>query len=610
MRDTKMEDETMSDAKMKAYKMKAIEIISNKLKSSQMIANIKRIMIATIKATINTTIKATIDLKNKITESKAGIQSNQMVISINATEKRSFISSVNVLADASLAASASALVAVFCLFCIAGCSSDPMDSPELQSAEKVQMTLVTSGPQTRADYEGDSDVPSASDNKMHFSWRSGDQLSVYVDGVPADQNCNLGTKVKGKSAPFDGTVTPWEGTQKTIYAFYPYSTNGYAVTGSENSATATTSFTLPNPQTYTVGGAVSNSFMVGVGQAVTKGNAVTASASLKQVMSIIKLNIVNAPAKVTWVQLRCSEKVFPTTATVQLSDATISNPNSKLGYLAMVVNDGTVGTDKSVSFAMFPADLSGKTITVDVAFEGGKIKSIDKPGLSFERNTHYVMNFDASGAAIPEYYEVNGMKWASGNLVANGAHGAKIGAPTDGGLYFNYGSLLGWSGGANGDGTGGAKGSRYPLLIVNSEGYKGNNLWKHDWTGSTIALNTSTGTGDPCKYYLKGTWRLPTQDDYKILFNHSTTGWAGAPDWFLTPNQTYAVHRSGLQFMELGYRDCNEGVLVYFNEIGFYWSSSLAIPYGGLTVRFQKSLLWPSTVISADTGLPIRCVRD
>lgn len=43
--------------------------------------------------------------------------------------------------------------------------------------------------------------------------------------------------------------------------------------------------------------------------------------------------------------------------------------------------------------------------------------------------------------------------WAKGNLIASGARGqgglgaAKIGDPTDGGLYFQFGSLIGWKGG-------------------------------------------------------------------------------------------------------------------------------------------------------------------
>lgn len=514
------------------------------------------------------------------------METNMMIKNINATLKGALVASVT---------------AVY-LCCITACSSDPMEPSELQSAEKVQMTLHTSGPQTRADYEGDggSDMSASSHNKLAFSWRSDDQLSVYVDGVPADRNCKLGTKEKGRKAPFNGEVTPWDDTQKTIYAFYPYSASGYTVSGSENSATATTSFTLPNPQTYTVGGAVSNSLMVGVGQAVTKGNAIDASASLKQVMSIIKLNIKHAPAKVTWVQLKCSEAVFPTTATVKLSDATISNPDKKIGYLAMVVNDGTVGTDKSVSMAMFPADLRDKTITVEVAFEGGKVKSIDKSGLSFERNTHYEMTFDATGAAIPEYYEVNGMKWASGNLVANGAHGAKIGAPTDGGLFFQFGSLIGWSGGANGDGTGRGSSSTYPALAqkVTPKEYNRGSSWNGSWNGAPIVLNPSEGTGDPCQHYLGDSWRLPNKNDFELLFQNSgypySGPWRSQGSFSDGSKNSVAVHPSGMLFPAAGYRHPAGGELLNLGNFGCCWSSDKNNNKGGYDLMLNNGNLYPA----------------
>ena len=51
----------------------------------------------------------------------------------------------------------------------------------------------------------------------------------------------------------------------------------------------------------------------------------------------------------------------------------------------------------------------------------------------------------------PPYIQIGDLLWATGNLVAHGENDCKVGQPQDGGLYFQWGSLIGWTGGANGD---------------------------------------------------------------------------------------------------------------------------------------------------------------
>lgn len=278
--------------------------------------------------------------------------------------------------------------AVLCALVMTGCSKEVDGATSVGKQAVMSMQITAENSQTRADYVNDG-------SKMDFSWRSGDELSITINGVADNENCRLSTTENGKSVSFSGNVTTFTGT-KDIYAFYPYNAIAYKVVGGDVPATSTATLTLPTTQQYTIGGAISNSFMVGVGTATASGSSIDASASLKQVMSIIKLNITNAPGKVTGVKLKCSESVFPTIATVKLSDATISNPGSLMSELSMAVSDGTSGTDKSISFVMLPTDLTGKDITVDVTFEGGKTKSIKKVGTNFERNIHYVMTFDGS----------------------------------------------------------------------------------------------------------------------------------------------------------------------------------------------------------------------
>lgn len=491
-----------------------------------------------------------------------------------------------------------------------GCGNE-MDETGTQIGKQVTMTMqaATDAPQTRADYTDDG-----TNNKMLFSWRSGDALSVVVDGVAGNENCQLSTTAAGKSVPFSGTVTTFTGTQ-TIYAFYPYNSTAYTVSGS--GATATAALTLPNPQAYIVDGAISNSFMVGVGTATATGADISASASLKQVMSIIKLNITNAPAAVTGVKLKCAEAVFPTTATVKLSDATISAPGTLVKELSMTVTDRTAPATKAVSFAIFPTDLSGKKIQVEVSFTGGETKTIEKDGTSFVRNMHYVMEFNATGAAKADFIEVNGIKVAVGNLVADGPNDCKIGTPTDGGLYFQFGSLIGWSNTGN------------PAAIaVRPTNFNGNEDWSHTgkiWQGATGTVPFTTpssatareraGIGDPCRYYLGGTWRLPKKEEFDKLFdghNNYAGTWKKEGDFSGGNSSSYAVHNAtGLKFPASGFRT-NKGNLSSLGLGARYWSASAdtSTSTNGHCLNFDGSSVNSGSAVSRSVGLAVRCVRD
>ena len=283
--------------------------------------------------------------------------------------------------------------AALCMLGMTGCNKDMMEDTNVQVGQQITMDMQAFGPQTRADYTDDGST-------MNFSWSDGDAISVVVNSVAGNGNCRLTTSTAGKSVPFSGKVVGWAEGDKTIYAFYPYNSTPYTVTGGDNPATATTLLTLPNPQMYTVGGAIGNSFMVGAGAATATNTTINALASMKQVMSIVNLNITKAPGKVKGVKLSCTEAVFPTTATVTLSTAEVLASGTLANELSMTVTDNTTEATKVVSFAMFPADLSAKKIRIEITFEGGKSKIIEKDGTKFLRNTHYVMGFD--GTPKPE----------------------------------------------------------------------------------------------------------------------------------------------------------------------------------------------------------------
>lgn len=498
-------------------------------------------------------------------------------------------------------------ILALCLLGTSGCDSDMAETDPLQPGQKVLMTMKAAGPQTRADYFDTG-------FGVLFSWNSGDEISVAVDGASGNENCKLTSSSSGKSASFSGTVTSWSGT-KNVYAFYPYSSSGYTVTGSDNPSTATATLTLPNPQSYTVFGPISNSFLVGAGIATSSGGSIDAYVSMKQVMSIIRLNIYNGPTEVTSVRLSCDEAIFPTTATVNLADGTISNPGLFVNELYLKVTDINSNPDKTISFAMFPANLIGKIIHVEVGYGNGLAKSIEKTGLSFERNIHYVMSFDASGADIP-YVEIDGLKWATGNLVAYGANDAKVGLSIDGGLYFQYGSLIGWSGGSNGDGTGRGTDNANPSLsqVVTPSSYTGGNFLNPHWTGDTSVDDPSAGTGDPCRYYLGGTWRLPTNAEYISLFQNSgypySGPWIAAGNFGIGSSNSFAKHTSNLKFPAAGYRMYYNGTFADVGEYGYYWASDIFNPLSAYSFSFHSSNLSTNIDSNRSNGVTVRCVSN
>jgi len=499
------------------------------------------------------------------------------------------------------------VVAFFCSFGLNGCDKDMMETTE-PNTDEVQMHLSADGPQTRVGY-----TESGSD--MLFSWHSGDEVSTIVEGVVGNENRKLTSSSSGKNVVFNGSVSSWSGT-KNIYVIYPYSLSAYNYAGS--SSNAITILTLPNPQLYTIDGPLKNCFLVGAGTATASGNDINASCSMKQVMSLIKLNITNAPGKVTGVKLISSHADFPTIVNVKLADATITSTSDYVNTLSMDVTDPTTSADKKVSFAMYPTNLTGKTITIEVTFEGGYMKSIAKTGINFLRNKHYNVAFDATGSY--SYVELGGVKWATGNLIADGTNDAKIGAPTDGGLYFSFGSLIGWSGGATGDGTGRGTDLATPTLEakVVPNGYSGGTpVWNPTSTGNTFSDNAAAGTGDPCRHYLGITWRLPTNDEYIALIT-ATPGYPSTGPWVnegvhsLGSVSSYLVHNStGLKFPASGRRHQADGGLSGVGQFGLYWSSTNFDATVGYSLAFNGSLLVPNDhVENRATAFPVRCVHN
>ena len=204
------------------------------------------------------------------------------------------------------------------------------------------------------------------------------------------------------------------------------------------------------------------------------------------------------------------------------------------------------------------------------------------------------------------------IEWAEGNLVAKAGGGCEIGKSTDKGLFFQFGSLIGWS-------------TENPLTIaVRPNGFNGKEGWKETgkiWQGEegTVPFtvkdsgsdNEKAGIGDPCRYYLGDPWRLPTKDEYAKLFNNVTNGsYANSGGWSWNDASKSATHTDGSAFPASGYRKSRDGSLNYVGTDGYYWSASPGSASYGYILYFYSSSVNPSSNNGRAFGLSVRCVKD
>ena len=294
-----------------------------------------------------------------------------------------------------------ATTVALCALCLAGCADETDETQQPQPGRQATMTMhaSTAAPATRVHYTPgttteDKDV-------MHFSWDSGDMMSVCVVGEDGNENRILTTQGEGKSADFTGTVTAWEGT-RNIYAISPGSQyRAPEIANAGNPAEATTTLDMAPPINFDADNKqLSNHYLVGTGTATADADGnITASAAMKQVMSFVVVNIAHAPGKLEEVRLTCEEKVFLTRTTVKLSTGEITGRENPTGEWIVRISQNTYTETLSVIIPIFPVDLSGKKIQITIQCKDGTTGTLEKDGIEFERNTHYAVDFD-SGATV------------------------------------------------------------------------------------------------------------------------------------------------------------------------------------------------------------------
>lgn len=275
---------------------------------------------------------------------------------------------------------------------------------------------------------------------------------------------------------------------------------------------------------------------------------------------------------------------------------------------------GFTATSNSTSVATVSSNSNTGVITVTGVAPGQTTVKVANTQ-DANKSRSYTVNVTVGGAYTVQNSEkilINGLYWTKGNLVANGTNGCKVGAETAYGLHFRWGSLVGYD--ANNTATN-------PAAVVYPDEYTSGAVV---FTSSPSngdpnnAMNLTGGTGDPCKVYLAGNWRLPTDAEFAASFGgkYGVDGeaWdASASTWVTNYNSSGVNGRTfangAIFFPAAGTRGHSSGSLGNQGASGYFWSS---IAYGSgnawrLYFYSGKASMASSYRVA---GYAVRCVQE
>ena len=238
-------------------------------------------------------------------------------------------------------------------------------------------------------------------------------------------------------------------------------------------------------------------------------------------------------------------------------------PDVWFQLLVIVDGDFVDNTEVDRENGIVYVDLIGKTILTEIHLK------LDQPGSSIVLKQMYLTG---SLADATPGVEINGVVWATRNV---GAPGTFVDNPENYGMYYQWGSNVGWI-------------SYYPPLSTS-----GDTEWKNYYeTG-----NTWTIAKDPCP----AGWRVPTIEEFESLLNSDSeflrlNDVAGRN--FGSENNIVFLPQAGLHYYGQG-------------QSGNYWSSSNSNKYdvSAQCVSFSRQD-FRTTDFERETGQSIRCVKD
>ena len=146
------------------------------------------------------------------------------------------------------------------------------------------------------------------------------------------------------------------------------------------------------------------------------------------------------------------------------------------------------------------------------------------------------------GVEEEEYVDLglpSGLLWAKGNICKGSNGNYYMGSETDYGCYFSWGNVEGHNEG---------------------EGYNFNSTTYSSTSGKSLSYDISSSTYDAAQNHLGDEYRIPTQFDFKELYNNTDTEWA-------TINGV-----AGRKFM----KKSDHSVYVFLPASGYYDGTSLS----------------------------------
>ena len=474
---------------------------------------------------------------------------------------------------------------------------------------QVVAKAMAGDPETRIGY-------SESGNRMNYTWGevNTEKFSVFVPSSNAKHDFLLTNGARTKNGTFSGSLPVGATTTNAIYP---------ALNADPADATAI-EHNLSNQGLYTTTEALfGNTKHLMWATADATGGELNYQFTHKVSMLKLELTFTGVTSKIKSVSIYGAHKE----ANLNVTNGVLSYETADKGVIT--ASDATgfdlVGNVLTAYVYLFPENLSGVRLSITATDASGKeYTSGAFDGRILNAGTVYRLS---KNMLESDYIVAGNLKWSKGNLIADGPNGAKIGAPGDGGLYFQYGSLVAWSGNGNMDGT--SRGAGNPLSLQVKPVTCSISTWNSTWTSDPTFDDPVNGIGDPCRYYLGDPWRLPTKRELNALFGQpptsedllywgsatSAVGWSKEGQFVSGSTNSYASHSSGLKFSNSGLRHSSDGHLGSLGSGGYYWlrdrdpDSDIAYPF-----FFTDFLIvsGPSEGYSFDMprGFPVRCVRN
>lgn len=214
---------------------------------------------------------------------------------------------------------------------------------------------------------------------------------------------------------------------------------------------------------------------------------------------------------------------------------------------------------------------------------------------------------------------IDNLRWAKGNLIAVDEYNCAVGGPRDHGLYFKFGSLVGWRGGASGNGTGTSTNGMATVVYTTPSLYNGAISWagvlRHNSSTAVpipVNDNTVTAVGDPCRFYLGEPWRTPTSAEFAALkYSTWTTNTSIYGVWAAATTPA-ADETNSLYFTCPGMRNLNTGVTERINTEAGYLSADFASGSTNKALWFGAASNIQTPKMDSWDGrraYPVRCVR-